>query len=406
MDTWKQKLILRLPALGVLLVSLLFWTSYDRYTPSGEAFLSGATLAQAERVRGEVREEMGAITLTASSTGGVAIVDFRFEDLTDAPFVRVSASIELQEVVVGQRAWNCARLALGQFSEKGKWLPCHHVVAAGFGSGKWKPYQDVFEIRPDAAYIDVSLQQLGSDGVARYKQIEVIPVKIRASFIWWRIFFALLWVGMAIFYFPICRLHYRRLRWLILLNSIAILIGVLMPAKWISDVSQQGRRVVRELQEKRLEKVQSSAPVSCESITEKTEELTEKSDPKRTRLTAATKGSAKYDLQLELMVRFDKLMRDTHRAGHFLLFSMLCFLVYLSAALEHQHKIYFCKVGADILLFAGITEMLQFLTLDRTPGVQDLWVDFCGMGLAFISFLTAYLLRHGFRRWKRHSHNA
>ena len=78
---------------------------------------------------------------------------------------------------------------------------------------------------------------------------------------------------------------------------------------------------------------------------------------------------------------------EVHEVGHFTLFATLCFLVYLSAALEQQHPAYFFKVAIDVLLFAAITESLQFLTLDRSAGVGDLRIDLYGMAAALILFL-------------------
>ena len=78
--------------------------------------------------------------------------------------------------------------------------------------------------------------------------------------------------------------------------------------------------------------------------------------------------------------------------GHFTLFASLCFLIYLSAALEGQSRSYFFKVAFDVLLFAGVTESLQYLTMDRTPGVRDWFVDVCGMAVAFACFLIVLLV--------------
>ena len=79
---------------------------------------------------------------------------------------------------------------------------------------------------------------------------------------------------------------------------------------------------------------------------------------------------------------------SAHHIGHFGLFASLCFLVYCSAALERQNPIYFLKVGLDILLFAAITEALQYLTLDRTAGILDLRTDLYGMASALLLFLA------------------
>jgi VanZ family protein len=45
-------------------------------------------------------------------------------------------------------------------------------------------------------------------------------------------------------------------------------------------------------------------------------------------------------------------------------------------------------VALDILLFAAITESLQFLTMDRTPGIKDWFVDFYGMLTALLLFVV------------------
>ena len=88
---------------------------------------------------------------------------------------------------------------------------------------------------------------------------------------------------------------------------------------------------------------------------------------------------------------------EAHQVGHFALFASLCFLVYLSAALERQHVGYFAKVGFDILVFAAITESLQFLTLDRNAGVSDLLIDIYGMATAFVLFLAVLPLVRRFQ---------
>ena len=39
-----------------------------------------------------------------------------------------------------------------------------------------------------------------------------------------------------------------------------------------------------------------------------------------------------------------------------------------------------------------MTESLQYLTLDRTPGIRDWLVDVCGMAVAFVCFLTGLVV--------------
>ena len=97
---------------------------------------------------------------------------------------------------------------------------------------------------------------------------------------------------------------------------------------------------------------------------------------------------------------FRSTVDQAHLAGHFVLFSALCFLVYCSAWLEKQHPVYYLKVALDVLLFAAVSESLQYLTLDRTPGFYDWMTDIYGMLLAFIIFLIVRLMV-GFIRTSR-----
>ena len=115
-----------------------------------------------------------------------------------------------------------------------------------------------------------------------------------------------------------------------------------------------------------------------------------------TRASAAGKQSVeKLESGIEQSVQFEKQVVEMHQIGHFCLFALLCFLVYLSAALERQHLIYFAKVGIDVLIFAAITESVQFLTLDRKAGVADLLTDIYGMATALVLFLAVLpFVRH------------
>ena len=175
----------------------------------------------------------------------------------------------------------------------------------------------------------------------------------------------MIWLSMAVLYFRRCRLHRRRLRVLILLNAIAIVFGTLMPGKWIEDTSQYAR-------------------VEAVKIIEKTSE----------RSPAATlqTSSPSRDAEQKEIEWFLKMVDSAHGLGHFTLFASLCFLIYLSAALERQSRSYFFRVAFDVLLFAGVTESLQYLTLDRTPGVLDWGVDACGMAFAFVCFLLVLMV--------------
>jgi hypothetical protein len=362
MDSWKDKLKLRLPVIGLLTATLLFWSVYDRYEPAGPILLQSPTLADAHRVSGEVSEVAGRFVLNVHEGGKRADVRFRLPTATEYKLIRVRARVKTTDVVVGKYSWYCARFIFVQYDEAGKWMPGVHGLMGASESSAWEHYEQVFEMFDDATYADVALQQSGTSGAAEFEQIEVQPVRIRASFVWWRIFFAVLWIFTAIIYFPLCRLHHRKLRVLILLNALAIIAGALAPADWIEDTSTQLKSIAEQV-------AQSSRESKPDTVQPKT----------------AEKKPAHEATQID---RFNQVVGGAHRVGHFTLFASLCFLVYLSAALELQHRPYYFKVAFDILLFAAITESLQYLTLDRTAGISDWLTDVYGMLSALVLFLV------------------
>ncbi len=353
---------MRLPALVLLALTVLFWSLYDRYEADGPVLLEFPELADAIRCSGDVSGYNGHFTLRVPKGGKRARIDFTLPDAFHYETLRAHVRIKVDGVVVGKHSWNCARMLVAQYDAKNKWIPCPHGLVGEQGSKDWKGHWNEFEIQPNAARVAVILQQSGTEGVVEFDEIEVFPVRIRASFIWWRMAFAAAWIWMAFLYIPRCRLNHRKLRILILLNALAILAGSMMPGDWIADGSEWAKDAWAE----------RSKPAPAESSAPSTEKPAAK----------------KKILDTQQMDRFNQLVGGAHGAGHFALFASLCFLVYLSAALERQHLSYFFKVGFDVLLFAAVSESLQFLTIDRKAGLSDLLFDVYGMAVAFLLFLA------------------
>ena len=352
---------MRLPALALLVMTVLFWSLYDRYEPTGPILLEAPVLADGTKIRGDVSESNHRFMLRAQGAGKPARISFRLPSATDYESIRIRARIKVEGVVVGKYPWNCARLLITQYDANNKWISGHHGLVAEKGTKDWDHHEDLFKIFSNAVRADVVLQQSGFSGTAEFDQIEAQPARVRASFVWWRVLFIVLWLVAAGFYFPRCRLHRRRLKTLIFINVVAILAGTLMPGDWITSVSERVKGVVHELRDP--EPAPEIPSVETKSVRPQAPPLQEQMD---------------WFMEVEV---------EAHQVGHFVLFASLCFLVYLSAALERQHPVYFVKVGFDVLLFAAVTEVLQFLTLDRSAGVADLRIDLYGMMTALLLFL-------------------
>ena len=360
-----NKVKLRLPAILLLAATLLFWGFYDRYEAAGPPLLELPELSDASRARGAVSVTNGTFTLQVPVGGKTADLRFELNGATEFATIRVGGSIRTDQVVEGKNAWNSARLLLIQRDAKGKWIPGTHGLLSEQGTVPWTSQVQEFEVDPDAASAEVVLQMIGKSGTAQFKEITAVPVQTKASFPVLRILFCSLWVGMALLYFKRCRLNRRKLRVLILLNVIVILLGTLMPGEWIQDASEQ-------LKEKVSESIRKSAAPK-----------TVKKGP----TVVPKKASDATVAESRRIDQFNTVVGGAHRAGHFVLFASLCFLVYCSAWLEKQHPVYYLKVGLDILLFAAVSESLQYLTMDRTPGVSDWMTDVYGLTTAFAVFL-------------------
>lgn len=365
MTGWKDKFKLRLPALMLLAVTLLFWGWYDRYEPTGPELLEGLTPDAGESVRGDVTFDGGLFRLQVPPGGQRAEIRFPLPpSAAGHDLFRIRCRAKIEGVVEGRYTWDCARLLLVQYDRHMKWVPAKHTVVNITGTADWRRYEDVLDRAPETAALAVILAQSGTAGTVWFDRISVQPVRLRASFLIWQGIFIALWLCMATLYYRRCRLDHRRLRLLILLNVFAILTGTLLPETWIkAGLERTGESVSRLF----------AAPSAPASVPAK---------PPPSGREAATKP-APAPTPPEWIHEMES---NAHTAGHFSLFASLCFLVYCSAAFERQHPAYFFKVGADILLFAGITESLQFLTLDRSPGWVDLLVDLAGMGLALLAF--------------------
>lgn len=371
MKDWKHKLKMRLPAIVLLAASLLFWGLYDRYELAGPILLENPSRTEATRVRGDCSETNGYYILTVASDGKTASLYFRMPDGPSYEQIRIKGRMRTHEVVEGPNSWRCARLLLIQYDSNNKWIPGHHSLLAEKGTTGWTKAEQVFEVDPQAVHTDLVIQQTGISGSAMFDQLRAEPVRLRTSFIVWRIIFAGLWMVMGIIYFRRCRLNRRKLRWLILLNAAAIIIGTMMPEKWIEETTDYAKdEAVKVIQKKATEKPSPDAQPTPPAVTQ------------------TRKAPIQEDDGQHAVERLNEMIGHVHGAGHFLLFASLCFLVYCSASLEKQPRSYYLKVAADVLLFAAITESLQHLTMDRTPGVSDWLKDVYGMLAALALFLV------------------
>jgi hypothetical protein len=357
MNFSKQFLKMRTPAIGVLILSTLFWATYDRYEPAGPELIQSPELSEASLIKGDASISNGDFALHVPTSNEPSYLHFSIPIATEHSLIRVRANLSGKDIEKGTCDWSCARVLFSQFDAMNQHLPAKHVVASQEGSTKWKKYEKVFKTQRETTRGEIILQHLGRSGTAWFNGVRVQPVRIKNSFLWWRMSFILLWIATAGFYFRFYQLHKRKLKTLLLLNIVAILIGTLMPSNWV-DLAAFKMRPHAGTPEKHSQQV----------------------------TLLPSKHTSKNVWSNPCM----GMSGNARRAGHFVLFSSLCFLAYLSNKLEKKKPLNCMQLGGDILLFAATTEALQSLTMDRTANLGGLLFDGCGMGLTLL-ILFAFL---------------
>ncbi|HSR88448.1 MAG TPA: hypothetical protein VLL07_05800, partial [Pontiella sp.] len=191
-------------------------------------------------------------------------MNLRIPDATQYSHIRIQGRMKLDGVVRGDNPWRCARLLLVQYDAGEKWIPGHHGVVAEQGTRDWETYEDVFELNPRSVHVDLVIRQAGREGSAEFDRLVAEPVRLRSSFYRWRMMFSAVWISMAVLYFRRCRLHRRKLRVLILLNAVAIILGTMMPERWIADSARLAQKEVTkaiEISHAPAESVPAAHPV-------------------------------------------------------------------------------------------------------------------------------------------------
>jgi len=380
-NSWKDKIVMRLPALLLLLGTVLFWSIYDRYQQTDAILLKNPSLETGFLQRGDVSQTNEFFVLRVPPNGSLAQIRFHLPSAEKYDLLRVEARAKATDIVEGDRPWKCARLLLLQYNAKNKWIPTpnHQLFSKKNGSTRWEKVRKEIDVLPETDHLVLILQQIGKEGTVEFAQIRVYPVKLRSSFLWWRLFFAVAWATLAFFYLPKAHFRQRKLNLLIGLNIVAILFGVLMPADWIKQSAEWAGKTWAEYELKST----SSTPPSASPPSKK---ITTPANPKLPKPKLEKSNKARKN---ELTTQMTE---EAHAAGHFGLFTSLAFLLFLSFFLEQQKFPQYFKMFGDLLLFAAVTESLQFLTMDRTPGFYDFRLDLYGLTLGFLLFLFLFPL--------------
>ncbi len=269
----------------------------------------------------------------------------------NATQLKLAAEVNTHNVSQGKLSWQSARLSLVGIDRSGTKLWHHpHMIKLPPQSKGWQHVSQVFSIPPDAVALIVGLEIMDATGTVSARKLKLSSVSENSWFstaansllILWGVTF--LWLGKNLH-----RLFSSKIiQGSFLIVSASIAIGCCMiPGKIRDIILDRSQETIGKLKIVLVESpLWSYVPP---------------------------------ELQIDLSLSPDK-------AGHFVLFAMLAFLVRVGRPQDR-----FAAQCFNLMLFAASTEVLQFYISGRQPGITDWFIDAGGLTLGFF---FAAIFRH------------
>ena len=300
--------------------------------------------------------------LTQSS--GAALLDNRKSPCTiflrqqipiplNATQLKLAAEVITHNVSQGKLSWQSARLSLVGIDSNGAKMWHHpHMIKLPPQSNGWQRVSQVYAIPADAVGLIVGLEIMDATGTVAARKLKLSSVSENSWFstaansllILWGMTF--LWLGKNLH-----RLFSSRIiQGSFFIVSASIAIGCCMIPGKIRDM------ILDRFQET-IEKLKIALAES--------------------HLWSYVPPEIKIDFAL-----------SPDKAGHFVLFAILAFLVRVGRPQDR-----FAAQCFNLMLFAASTEVLQFYISGRQPGITDWFVDAGGLMLGFL-FAAIFHHRH------------
>lgn len=358
MKNWLSRLIV----LGLLMVgTIVFFHRFDRYEISSPELLADPEFSEGLSHwelsgRGTATMHKDAVLLRVDKAGaGVAIRQY-LPDPKQYRLLHLVAKLKAEDIRPGARFWQKGSLALISLDENQRMLPVPHLVAQLSGTHSWRTYQAVFRIPAEAHAVRVGVQLIGATGMLAVKQLSLHAVRERAMFVYYQYLgiaiwvIALIWLGLPWF---------SQLRWnaphiAICLTVLCIAMGTLLPA---------------------------NLKILLELIT----------------VNVFGRFIPGLDRAAEPVAELDS--TPVSGFGHVLLFVLLAMAV--RWAYPRQRRGVLILI---LLLFAAVTEVLQFFAVGRTPSVNDCAIDGLGTLLGLGLFELVGQIRRRRRRQEQVSY--
>ncbi len=363
------------PALGLLLAAIFlavmafFFTHYDLHRDIGDNLVAGGNMEQSPltaggawhvrgpRVAWEPQGGVGAsgAVRLAPHAGRGSSLNYTVGQLPGAGFLRVSARVRTDAIVHGRNGWNTARVLLSFVDREDRRAP--HEICELDGSTAWRLCERVIRVPNDTVAVQINVQNLAASGTLWVDDVRLIPAAEKSSAFFWRAFFAVLWCAALVYCAWLARLFDRPLGPAIVAIAIVIIAGVAAPESTIEQIVDRSADTVNGLV---VAEPFAAAPSAAGSAVS------------RPRWTNEARRALGWPFGLVFTVK---------KLGHFTLFGMLAWVAVSSIARRSlaSAATELATTGTALLLFAAAAEVIQFLTVSRTPSVVDWAIDAAGI---------------------------
>lgn len=326
------------------------------------------------------RQSPGVVLTTSTNQHGV--LRYCIHDLENIPAFRVSLRAAAKEVRAIKETYQYPRAAFFYKDTRNK--PLFHLPHEFFSAQKdkgWRGYKGFFPVPVAATNAQLYLANSGLDGTLTLDDVSVIPVRPRPSAPWWKLFFSILWIAAFARCLVLLKLWKRQYGVLILLTVSLILTGVLLPKSLLNPP-------IRKATQSAITALQQPAPLV--PALKPAPAVQPVPAPK-----TAAPAKPKEEVVIELIEHGEG---KIYTIGHFILFSLLALLCGLSWFTAQAPARRAAGILGGLALFAAATEVLQFLTADRTARLSDLGVDLTAIAIALLLTLLLRLASRAFVR--------
>ncbi|MBU0673331.1 MAG: VanZ family protein [Proteobacteria bacterium] len=348
--------------LPLLIATIAIIVLVERYQPLGPGFTSAEILNENLEGWNKSGDEHGIsllpdgiIKLTLEPGSKRIDLTRRFSFPAGSRFVRVSAEAASQEVMAADKPWHRARILFQNRDRNNVVLKTPYLLTSLNGSQDWQRYDTTFTIHERMAFATLVLQINHAPGSFLIRNIRLEPVGESGLFAALRVTVLISWA----LFFILCSLPYLKNSHQVLTGSsiclivLTILIGTLIPGS--TKATYQG--------------------YAKESVARILHNPTAPSLP-----TTISSDKSPFEIYLGNI--------EISKVGHFAMFGILTLILML-----HHGKTGLGSVLAKTTSLAGVTELLQFFSEGRTPGLDDFGLDLAGMGLGLLLWMIMTWVR-------------